>query len=195
MTTRNVNDGSGTNSNNNQEVGMGNETNVANFESITTLLQSELMELHKYQCGSNEHRADLAKDAGLPAYPDAATDLSYKKEPFTKEEEKLWAEASKISDDLADAESDHQWTTANEIAQSIMATIEYSKCDHCGETHSDSDGVYGNTHEMILMSLFELVSFEIMQRHADRKYQMYGKSDLLRRLMELSPEVKTKEVA
>jgi hypothetical protein len=195
---------------NNTETSMTERT----FNSLTADLKVSLEDLHKYQCGSNEHRASLEKDKNLDPIPHqdiyAAIEVP---EGLTKEEqsgffkaeqerrghtEETWKEYCEAGDKHADAEMAHNWECYSDIAFSILGILESSACEHCGDTHTglgrDTDGTafeYDNT----LINLFEVIAFELMNRGEKYEHALYKKSDLLQRLMQLSPEVKTKEVA
>ena len=219
----NTKDGNGVTSNetlltNNKEVCVNNEqtiNGVRNFDSLATGLKAYLEDLHKYQCGSDEHRADFDKDMGLDPIPHQDTvgaiyhvpeGLSddkrkqwYAKENerrgITPEMEKEWHEACWKH---ADAEMEHNWECYSGIAFSILGILESSTCEHCGDTHTglgrDTDGT-AFEYDGVLMNLFEVIAFELMNRGEKYKYAQYKKSDLLQAVMRLNPEVATKEVA
>ena len=150
-------------------------------------IQNELAELHKYNCGSEGARADLAKDYGLQPYPKEATDLSYKQEPFTPEEQKIWDEACKMSDKLADAEMDHIFDSTSAIAFQILELLKGSTCGYCGQAETDPDMEYGYTYDHALMNIFEVVAHELMERGDKLEHGLFKKSDLLQRLVALNP--------
>ena len=164
------------------------EYKAANPDTPMDKLTNALAGLHVYNCGSEGARGDLAKDYDLPAYPDAATDLSYKKEPFTAEEQKLWDETSKISDDLADAECEHMMGASAEMARCVIDVYRTSECAYCGESHTDPDQVYGHNYDFALMALFEAVASEIVERSTTHEHALFSNPDLVKSIAAIGKE-------
>ena len=202
---------------NNKETSMTDEQTIngeRNFNSLTADLAACLKDLHKYQCGSDEHRADFCKDMSLEPIPHqdiyAAIEVP---DGLTKEEqsaffkaeqerrghtEETWKEYCEACDKHSDAEMEHNHEAQSDIAFSILGILESSTCEHCGDTHTgigrDTDGT-AFEYDGVLMNLFEVIAFELMNRGEKYEHALYKKGDLLQAVMRLNPEVATKEVA
>ena len=154
------------------------KTNQELFQAI----QTELEGLHRYNCGSDEHRADLHKDYGLPQRPARFTELSRKQGYLTPQEQKIVDEGNEVCWAEADADSDNTYDSAGAIAYRVLELLRGSVCDHCGERHSDPDTTYGFAFGHLLMHLIEMSASDLIERG-----EMWSKSDILKYIMAIEP--------
>jgi hypothetical protein len=160
-------------------------------------IKESLQDLHKYQCGSAEHRHDLQKDYNLPDMP-PDEHLVWKtvdgiwtnaKDDRTQEQKDEMAEYDRVCDLYADAERDHIWEESSYLASFIISLLRDAKCEHCGNSHSGHgvDKQAAFDYDAMLMSLFEQVAFEIIERGDKVKYSTFDKAALMRTLSGFNP--------
>ena len=169
-----------------------------NFDAIIRNLKDSLEEHHKYRCGSDEHRADLVEDYGLPAIPDEESLVgktvdgiwTNERDDRTPEQRAAMEEHDRICDLHADVEMDHNFEQSSYIAFDILELLKHSTCAHCGDTHTshglDDDGT-AFEYEGLLLNLFEVVAYELLESGANLKYSLGEKQRLLDIVTRLNP--------
>jgi len=182
-----------------------------NFDAIVSNLKSSLEEHHKYRCGSDEHRADLAADYDLPKMPHQeiyGTPVDCPKDATPEErgaiytaehvrrggtdamEAEVDAFWEKHDDVYFDSEMDHNFEQSSYIAFDILELLKHSTCEHCGDTHTshglDDDGT-AFEYEGLLLNLFEVVAYELLERGANLKYSLGERQRLLDIVTRLNP--------